>query len=87
MRVTSLLLVTALCTGCNGGAFDTSEIAPPTVPGRDGTRWTQYCTYHGATDLTEINAWIQQLGRQGWELVGVGGNTATMYCFKARASG
>lgn len=76
----------ALCTGCHGGAWDATEVPPPATPAHEGTPWTQYCTYNGANDLGEINAWLQQLGSQGWELVGLGGRNATMYCFKARTS-
>jgi hypothetical protein len=83
MRTRSLLVLVALASGCYGGAWDTREVPPPSTAARDGATLTQYCTYHGATDLREINEWLESQARQGWQLVGVGGQTATMYCFKA----
>jgi hypothetical protein len=84
MRAASLLCLTFLFPGCYGSAWDKTEVPPPSAPTRDEALWSQYCTYHGATDLAEINAWLQELGQQGWQLVGIGGQTATVYCFKAR---
>jgi hypothetical protein len=84
MRATSLLCLTLLFSGCYGSAWDKREVLPPSTPTHEGALWSQYCTYHGATDLTEVNAWLQQLGQEGWQLVGIGGQTATVYCFKAR---
>jgi hypothetical protein len=83
VRSAILIFLAALCAGCHGAAWDKTEVPPPASPLRDGAEWTQYCTYHGATDLTEVNEWLRELGQQGWQLVGVGGQTATMYCFKA----
>jgi len=84
MRAASLFCFALLVPGCHGIGWDKTELPPPSTPIRDGELWSQYCTYHGATDLTETNAWLQQLGQQGWQLVGIGGQTATVYCFKAR---
>lgn len=84
MKASSLLCLTFLLSGCYGSIWDKTEVPPPLTAARGGALWSQYCTYHGATDLTEINAWLQQLGQQGWQLVGVGGQTGTVYCFTAR---
>jgi hypothetical protein len=86
MRAAGLLCLTILFSGCYGSAWDKTEVPPPATPTPGGALWSQYCTYHGATDLTETNAWLQQLGHQGWELVGIGGQTASVYCFKARVA-
>ncbi|HEY6461261.1 MAG TPA: hypothetical protein VIY73_13945, partial [Polyangiaceae bacterium] len=84
MRAATLVSLSFVLAGCHGAAWDKTEVPPPSMPSPDGATWTQYCTYHGATDLSEVNAWLEQLGRQGWRLAGVGGQTATMYCFEAR---
>jgi hypothetical protein len=86
MRVAALLSFTVLLAGCHGAYWDKTAVPAPATAARDGTPWSQYCTYHGASDLTEINAWLQWLGQQGWELAGIGGNTATVYCFKSRVA-
>jgi hypothetical protein len=85
MRAAVLLSVMVFSTACHGGMWDATVIPPPVTPAREATRWTQFCTYNGANDLTEINAWLQALGNQGWQLVAVGGRNATMYCFKTPA--
>jgi hypothetical protein len=78
--------------------WDRTELPPPAIPanavGADsqaptvlkttGAKWAQYCTFHGASDLDDINRWLKAQGQQGWELVSVGGNAGTVYCFKAR---
>jgi hypothetical protein len=79
-------LVCALSTGCAGAAWDKTEVGAPPVAMADGTRWEQYCTFNGATDLATINAFLHEQGERGWELVSVGGQTATVYCFKARVA-
>jgi hypothetical protein len=86
MNKLAAALVCTLSTGCVGAAWDKTEVAPPPVAMADGTRWEQYCTFNGATDLAAINAFLHEQGARGWELVSVGGQTATVYCFRARVA-
>jgi hypothetical protein len=84
MKALALAVMCALSTGCVGAAWDKTAVAAPPAPMADGARWEQYCTYNGATDLGTINAFLHEQGAHGWELVSVGGQTGTVYCFKAR---
>jgi len=80
------VLVCTLSTGCVGATWDRTEVAPPPAVMADGTRWEQYCTFNGANDLAAINAFLHEQGAHGWELVALGGQTGTVYCFKARVA-
>jgi hypothetical protein len=80
------LFVVCCSAGCYGSSWNHAEVPPPATPTHEGARWSQYCTYHGATDLAETNAWLQHLGEQGWELAGVGGQFASVYCFRSRVA-
>jgi len=71
-------------TGCVGAAWDTRPVPAPAPIASDGTRWQQYCTYNGTSDLDELNAWLRGQGEQGWELATMGARNVTMYCFKRR---
>jgi hypothetical protein len=86
MNKLAAALVCTLSTGCVGAAWDKTEVAAPPVAMADGARWEQYCTFNGATDLAGVNAFLHEQAARGWELVGVGGQTATVYCFKARVA-
>ena len=87
MRTALLALLCTLSTGCVGAAWDKTEVPPPPVAIADGTRWAQYCTYNGAKDLAEVNEFLGRQGERGWQLVALGGQTGTVYCFKAPLTG
>ena len=84
MKALTAVVMGALSTGCVGAAWDKTPVAAPSLAATDGARWEQYCTYDGANDLAKVNAFLHEQGARGWELVSVGGQTATVYCFKAR---
>jgi hypothetical protein len=71
-----------LLTACEGAVFDKTEVPPPVVPHNERGRVAQYCTHYGSSDLGAINEFLRQQGDAGWQLVGLGGSTATVYCFK-----
>jgi hypothetical protein len=80
MRLVVLLLVLLEATGCYGAAFDHREVSPPPAPAQGAP--AQFCTYNGATDLDEVNAFLAQQAQRGWVLTALGGSTATIYCFR-----
>jgi len=82
MRFAALLLFAA-STGCYGAAWDHTEVPPPPPPAPGAV--AQYCTYNGANDLGEVNAFLAAQARSGWELVSVGGQVASVYCFRSIA--
>lgn len=78
---TAILVLLLGTSACYGAAFDQTVAAPPPV-GAEGARVSQYCTFNGTTDVTTLNAFLREQGDRGWQLVGVGGQTATIYCFR-----
>jgi hypothetical protein len=82
MRFAALFVFLAASTGCHGAAWDHTEMPPPPPPPPGGAV-AQYCTYNGANDLEEVNAFLAAQARSGWELVALGGQTATVYCFRS----
>lgn len=80
MRTSALLLVLLEATGCYGAAYDHREVPPPPRPGPGA--FAQYCAFNGATDLDEVNAFLARQAQTGWVLTAVGGQTATVYCFR-----
>jgi hypothetical protein len=42
----------------------------------------QYCSFNGTTDLDEANAFLARQAQRGWVLTALGGQTATVYCFR-----
>jgi hypothetical protein len=74
----------ATLTACSGAAWDHTVVAPPSVARATRVSFEQYCTFNGANDLTEINEFLRRQAQAGWELVGIGGRSASVYCFKAR---
>jgi len=83
MRVTALLFFVIGSSGCYGAAWDHTEVPPPPPPPPGAL--AQYCTYNGANDLGEVNAFLAAQARSGWELVSVGGQQASVYCFRSPA--
>jgi hypothetical protein len=84
MRLAALLLfLLEATTGCYGAAYDHREVPPP--PPAPGSL-AQYCTFYGTTDLDEANAFLAQQAQRGWVLAAVGGQTATIYCFRHEGS-
>jgi hypothetical protein len=81
MRIAILVLFGAL-TACEGASWDKTPVAPPPTGGQTGAQVSQYCTYNGTSDLESLNAFLSRMGASGWQLVGVGGQTATLYCFR-----
>ena len=73
--------------GCTGAVWDKTEVPPPRVAQAEAARWEQFCTFNGANDLAEINRYLHDMGTAGWELVSIGGQQATVYCFKTRVEG
>ena len=80
MRPAALLLVLLEATGCYGAAYDHREASPPPPPAPGAL--AQYCTFNGTTDLDEVNAFLAWQARRGWVLTALGGQTATVYCFR-----
>jgi hypothetical protein len=74
------LLVLLEATGCYGAAYDHREASPPPPPAPGAL--AQYCTFNGTTDLDEVNAFLARQAQMGWLLTAVGGQTATVYCFR-----
>jgi hypothetical protein len=81
MRLLSCSVLLALLA-CHGAAWDHTEVPPPVLPQRGGGKVAQYCTYDGSTDLGTINEFLRRQGEAGWELVALGGQTGTVYCFR-----
>ena len=80
MRLVALLLVLLEAAGCYGAAYDRREVPAPPVPAPGGL--AQYCAFNGATDLYDVNAFLAQQAERGWVLTALGGQTATVYCFR-----
>jgi hypothetical protein len=78
---TAILVVLLATSACYGAAYDQTVAAPPPVEAQ-GAKVSQYCTFNGTTDVGALNAFLREQGERGWQLVGVGGQTATMYCFR-----
>jgi len=80
MRPAALLLFLLEATGCYGVAYDHRELPtpPPPAPGASA----QYCTFNGTTDLDEVNAFLAWHAQRGWVLTALGGQTASIYCFR-----
>ncbi len=68
-------------TGCYGAAWDHTEVPPPPPPPPGEV--AQYCTYNGANDLAEVNAFLAAQAHDGWELVSLGGQQGSVYCFRS----
>jgi hypothetical protein len=84
MNVRLVVTFALLSAGCEGAMYARTKVPPPAITAADGAKWAQYCTFNGATDLGEINRFLEDQGQRGWELVSVAGQTATIYCFKTR---
>ena len=78
MQRVALLLVLVEATGCYGAAYDRREVPSPSAPGP----LSQYCTFNGTTDLDEVNAFLAQQAQKGWVLTALGGQMASVYCFR-----
>jgi hypothetical protein len=83
MRFAALLLFFIGSTGCFGAAWDHTEVPPPPPPPPGEV--AQYCTYNGANDLDVVNAFLAAQARAGWELVSLGGQQGSVYCFRSIA--
>jgi hypothetical protein len=83
MRFVVLLALLLEATGCYGAAFDKKEVAPPPQP--PAGVLAQYCTYNGANDLDDVNAFLAQQAERGWVLTALGASTASVYCFRYEA--
>jgi hypothetical protein len=81
MRPLALSLFLVLgATGCRGIAYDRRALAPPPPP-PPGVM-AQYCTSNGTTDLYEANAFLAEQAQKGWILTAIGGQMASVYCFR-----
>jgi hypothetical protein len=80
MRPVALLLVLLEATGCYGAAYDHREVPPPPPPAPGAL--AQYCAFNGTTDLDEVNGFLARQAQMGWVLTALGGQTATVYCFR-----
>jgi hypothetical protein len=78
---TAILVVLLASSGCYGAAFDHTSVPAPPIEAQGG-KVSQYCTFNGTTDVLALNAFLREQGERGWQLVGVGGQTATLYCFR-----
>jgi len=78
---TAIFVVLLGASGCYGAAFDHTSVPAPSIEAR-GAKVSQYCTFNGTTDVVALNAFLREQGERGWQLVGVGGQTATLYCFR-----
>jgi len=83
MKLYALAMVACLSAGCEGATWARAVVPAPRMAKPPGATWMQYCTFHGADDLGDINRFLQQQGEEGWELVTVAGSTGTIYCFKS----
>jgi len=81
MRLVTCLMPVVFM-GCNGAIWDTTAVPPPSVPQGPATKVAQYCTFYGSADLGEINEFLRRQGEAGWQLVALGGQRATVYCFR-----
>jgi hypothetical protein len=81
MRFLSCSVLLSLLA-CQGAAWDRTAVPPPMVAQRVGGKVAQYCTFNGSSDLDTINEFLRRQGEEGWELVALGGQTGTVYCFR-----
>jgi hypothetical protein len=80
MRPLALLVLLLEVTGCYGAAYDHRDVPPPPPAALGGL--AQYCTSNGTTDLDEVNAFLARQSERGWVLTAVGGQMASVYCFR-----